>query len=203
MTNNWIAGLVSIVVAGIILLIMFKLGTEAQQRSISATQQRALRVSNVGLLGFIEHDFQNIGSNYPDFDLIPGDAIFELDTVGTDQSFAYVGQTKLNTVPDTVRYTWSVIGQKTIDRGTVDVYRLRRWINGQLTGESSGVVTDFGIGLLTSDGTPAAAFSDTRQILIRLSMVSSIGESSLLRETEWRSIVRPTALARLDYEDYL
>ena len=86
--NSWIAGLVSVVVAGVILLIMFRVGIQAEERSVTATQHRAMRTSHVSLQGFIEHDFQNIGSNFPAYDLDPESAIIEYDTTGSDRSFA-------------------------------------------------------------------------------------------------------------------
>jgi hypothetical protein len=200
--NQLVGIVVSVVVAGVIILIIGRMTLQGQERSVNATQQRAIRTSESNLVGMVEFDLQNIGSNHPAYELPPDSAITEFDTLGTDRAFSYIGQTQRGMPPDIVRYTWTVSGTKTIKRGTVDLYDVKRWINGQLTGTSSGAVTRFSIGMLDSGGAPATR-ADARQIQIGVSMVSGLGESSMLGETHWDSIVRPTALARLDYEKYL
>ena len=105
--------------------------------------------------------------------------------------------------PDYVEYKWTSTGTKALKNGTVDIYEVKRFINGQLAGMSTGGITRFSIGLLDSEGNPVGILADARQVGIGVSMISGLGESSMLGQSHWDSIVRPTALARLDYEKYL
>ena len=208
--SNMIGGLVAVVVTGAVIMIISRLGTQAQELSVTATQQRAIRTSEMDLVAMIDMDFQNIGSNFPEYpnypnyyEFFPDSAISRWDTVSSTREFTYRGQTKRGMPPDIVSYTWTTTGTKTIERGTVDIYQVQRWINGQLTGSSTGAITRFSIVLLDSGGNRVATPKNARQILVSVSMVSGLGESSLLGETHWKSIVRPAALARMDYENFL
>jgi hypothetical protein len=200
--SNWLVGTIGVVIAGLVLLAIFKLNIQAQERSVSATQQRSVRTSEMDLLSMIEIDFQNIGSNYPDFELDPDSAIIMLGADGSDSVFSYMGQAVPNTEPVEIQYRWHKTGTIETKRGTVNAYQVERYIDGNKAGMSSGSVTSFRIDLLDSEGSAVASTKDTRQVRVRLSMASNLGDSSLLGETQWESLVRPYALARNDYEKY-
>ncbi|MFV1980690.1 MAG: hypothetical protein ACC655_06010 [Rhodothermia bacterium] len=206
--GNWIAGLVGVVVTGVIMYIIATLTIQSQERSVSAVQQRAVRTSEMNLVGMVESDFQNIGSNFPAFVNDPEFAITAYDTTSATKVFQFTGQTVRWAPPDTVRYEWNVLGSKKIKKldGTLknaDVYQIKRFVNGTLSGSSTGAITRFQIRLRKSDGSPIVGASETRQVLVGISMVSSLGSSTLLGETHWDTIIRPAAMARWDYMDYI
>ncbi len=206
--GNWIGGLVGVVVTGVVIYIIANLSLQSQERSVSAVQQRAVRTSEMNLVGMVESDFQNIGSNFPSFDNDPEFAITTYDTVSAKKVFQFTGQTVRWAAPDVVRYEWEVVGSKkikTLDGAYTnkDVYQIKRFVNGTLAGMSTGLITRFQIRLQKSDGTPVAAVAETRQVVVGISMASSLGASSLLGETHWDTIIRPAAMARWDYEKYI
>ncbi len=200
--NTWIGTLLGIVVSGVVIYILSMFNLQNQERSISATQQRATRQSEMNLIAMVEIDFQNIGSNHPAFDNDPSAAIRMYTGSAPNGEFKFVGQTRRGMPPDTVSYKWNSTGTKVLKRGTVNVFRVQRFVNGKLAGESTGAITRFEIVMLEGDGTVTNVTSDARQIAIGISLVSNLGESALLGETHWESIVRPNALARLDYLKY-
>lgn len=207
MLNTWLGALIGVIVAGVVIYIISILNIQTQEQSVSAVQQRAVRTSEMGLLSMVEFDFQNIGSNFPSFDNPPDFAITAYDTASSTKVFQFIGQTQRWSQPDTVRYEWSKTGTKKIKRDgayvDADVYSIKRYVNGALNGSSSGMVTRFQVRLRTSDGSPVADISETRQIMVGVSMAANIGSSTLLGETHWDTIIRPAAMARLDYEDYV
>jgi len=207
-TGNFIGGLVGVVVTGVIILIIANLNLQTQERSVSAIQQRAVRTSEMNLVGMVESDFQNIGSNFPSFVNDPDFAITAYDTVSTKKVFQFTGQTVRWAAPDIVRYEWEVLGSKKIKQldgsySDTDVYEIKRFVNNTLSGMSTGMITRFQIILRKSDGTPITGVQETRQVVVGISMASSLGASSLLGVTHWDTIIRPAAMARWDYEDYI
>jgi hypothetical protein len=205
--GNWIAAAVVAVISGVVIYILGVVNLQSQDRSISATQVRSMRTSQMNLVQMVEFDFQNIGSNFPDFINEPDVAITGLDTTGSPKFFQFVGQTERWADPDTVRYEWSKTGKVKVKREgkaeEVDAHTVTRYVNGAVAGSSAGVITRFQITLLHSDGTPAISFADARQIQVSVSMVSNLGADNMISESEWNSIIRPAALARLDYLDYI
>ena len=200
------------VIAGLIFYILAIVNTENQDLSRTSTQQAALRVSQMDVIQMIENDFKNIGSNYdPDSSYFnhPDDAIVGFDTLANPATFTFRGQTEPLTPPVDITYSWETITTSTIHLLRDSVYvavhpiRLTRTVDGSLAGQSSGIITRFQIGLLNSDGTDAVVPGDTRQVSISLSMASRLGASSHTGETHYRSVIRPAAMARFDYEDYI
>lgn len=71
-----------------------------------------------------------------------------------------------------------------VDGTDVPLWQVRRLVNGDVTGQSAPLVTQFRIETLNTAGqavTPTAA----RQLRIKLSMGMPFGDDSFLRETHW------------------
>jgi len=197
--GNWFGQLIAVFVAGIVIFIIASVNIRVQRSAISSVQFRAGKTETVDLMSLIDRDFRNIGSNYPNYDLPIDSAIVGLDTTGSPRYFEFRGQKEPGDPPQTIRYEWSPIGTVVVRDTVRTAYQVHRYVNGSLAAASSGSVTRFDIGLLSSDGTPVAAPADVRQILVRLSVVSGLGTSSTIEQTDWNTIIRPLALAKNDF----
>ncbi|MGA7303731.1 MAG: hypothetical protein WBW88_02605 [Rhodothermales bacterium] len=191
--QNWIAQLVAVVVAGTVIFIIAAVNLRVQRGAVATTQYQASKTNEVDLVGLIDRDFRNIGSSYPNFSLDPNAAIIAFDSSGT---FAFWGQTKRGFAPDSIRYSWSQTGTVLVDSAYVPAYSISRTVNGVPAGGSAGSVTSFSLRLLDNDGNGIAALSDTRQIEVNLSIVSSLGANAYTGTNDWQTVIRPTALAR-------
>ena len=202
--QSYIATLVGAVVAGVITYMIWVFTIQNQERSVAATQHRAVRTSEHDLWRMVERDFTNIGSNHPFYENDPTTAIRVFNITGAAGEFVFVGQTERGMPPDTVRYVWTVNGTKTLKEGeTVETLLVERFVNGSIAGYSSGAVTRFEVTMLDNEGLETLDKSAARQIEVGLSMFSTLGENQLIGLSHWDSIIRPTALARLDYENFI
>jgi len=192
--QNWMLQLVAVVVAGVVILIIASVNLRVQQGSIATAQYQAAKTNQTDLVGLIDRDFRNIGAKYPNFVLPPENAISKFDSA--NGIFAFWAQTTPGQAPDSVIYQWSKSGKVLVDTAYVDAYSISRSVNGTLAGGSAGAVTRFELRLLDDDGDPAAVLSDTRQIEVNLSLISSLGSSDFVETNDWETVIRPTALAR-------
>jgi len=192
--QNWIAQLVAVFVAGIVIFIVAAVNLRVQRGSIAAAQYQASKTSEVDLVGMLDRDFRNIGSDYPNYGLDPATAIIKFDSTGG--VFAFWGQTQRGMPPDSIRYHWVQSGTVLVDSAYVPAYSVERTINGSPAGGSAGSVTDFHIRLLDNEGNPTGVLSDTRQIEVSVSIVSSLGANEYVGTNDWQTVIRPTALAR-------
>lgn len=191
--QNWLAQLVALVVAGVVILIIANVNLRVQKASIAATQYQSAKTNQTDLVGVMDRDFRNIASSYPNYALNPDSAIVAFDSSGT---FTFWAQTERGAPPQLVSYTWSQTGTVKVDTAYVPAYAISRTVNGSAAGGSAGSVIAFSIGLLDTNGNTTAAFSDTRQIQVDLSMISSLGANELTQTNNWATVIRPTALAR-------
>jgi hypothetical protein len=191
--GNWIAQMIALVVAGTVILIIASVNLRVQRGSIATAQYQASKTNQIDLVGLIDRDFRNIGSSYPNYDLDPESAIISFDSSGV---FAFWGQTERGFPPDSIRYSWSQYGQVLVDGAYVPAYSISRTVNGSAAGGSAGAVTSFNIRLLDDDGNPAGALTDTRQIEVNLSIISSLGSSDIVETNDWQTVIRPTGIAR-------
>lgn len=191
--QNLIAYSVTIVVAFVILMIIMTVNLRVQQTAIATTQYQASKISQADLVEMMDRDFRNIGSSFPNYTLDPTTAIIAFDSTGV---FSFWAQTERGMPPATIRYEWVQSGTVRVDTGYVPAFAVSRTVDGNPAGGSSGSVTNFGLRLLDTDGNPATVLSDTRQIDVDLSIVSSLGSSSLVETNDWRTVIRPAALAR-------
>lgn len=197
--GNWFGHIIAIFVAGVVLFIIASVNIRVQQSAISSVQYRAGKTETMDLMSLMDRDFRNIGSNYPNFDLPIDSAITGLDTTASPKFFEFRGQKEPGLAPQTIRYEWSEIGTVVVRDTVRTAYQVKRYVDGALSASSGGKVTRFDIGLLTSDGMPIASPADARQIAVKLSLVSGLGKSSAIEQTDWNTIIRPIALAKDDF----
>lgn len=197
--GNWFGQLIAIFVAGMVIFIIASVNIRVQQSAISAVQFRAGKTETVDLMSLIDRDFRNIGSNYPNYELPIDSAIVGLDTTSNPRYFEFRGQKEEGLPPQTIRYEWSPIGTVIVQDTVRTAYQVQRYVDGNLSAGSSGTVTRFDVGLLTSDGLPIASPAEVRQIRVGLSVVSGLGKSSTIEQTDWNTIIRPIALAKNDF----
>lgn len=194
--QSWIAQTVALVVAGVVILIIANVSIRVQRASIATTQYRASKTSQSDLVGVMDRDFRNIGATYPNFVLNPDSAIITFSGDSTGGTFAFWAQTERGKAPDSVRYSWSSSGTVKIDSSYVPAYAVSRTVNGKAAGSSAGSVTHFYLRLLNSEGNSTAVYADARQIEVNVNMVSSLGSSEMIETNNWKTIIRPPALAR-------
>lgn len=186
----------SIMIGGVILLILLSLSFRGQDATHDATMYYTAKASMLSLAEWIEQDFKNIGSGHNP----PATSIVRFDTTGVTKGMLFWAQTAQGQPADSIRYDWKVDGTAEIDAGTVQLYTVRRWVDGVLTGWSEDVVTDIDIRLLRADSTVAAgcgtACADVRQIHVRLKAISPLGVGELIEQTSWSKVFRPVNLTR-------
>lgn len=193
-TQNWIAQMLALVVAGVVIFIIAAVTLRVQRGSIATTQYQAAKTNQIDLVGLMDRDFRNIGSSYPNYVLDPENAIIAFDSA--NGVFAFWAQTAPGSPPDSIRYEWTESGTVRVDTGYVTAYAVERKVNGVFSGGSAGAVTRFDLRLLNDDGTPTGVLADTRQLEVNLSIISSLGSSEFVETNDWQTVIRPTALAR-------
>ena len=205
MTTNWIAILASFVVTGFIILGVFELSDGFNAKTIAAVQSRAARSHQIALIQMIETDFQNIAANYPSYDLDPDEAVLGVYA----DSAVFVSQVDTNAAgeplpPVVVKYAWALTGKEVkLPDDTLATYTLTRYVDGKEAGTHAGSLTGFGVEMLDSQGDPAPHPTMARQFRVSFSLASSLGATGQFGRTTWESIIRPMALVREDYDDYL
>jgi hypothetical protein len=188
--------MMAMVVTSVVILIIANVSIRVQGSSIATTQYRASKVNQIDLVGLMDRDFRNIGATYPNYVLDPASAIIMFSGDSTGGVFAFWTQTERGMPPDSVRYEWAQTGTVRIDTAYVPAYSVTRQVNGDATGGSAGAVTTFDLRLLNADGNPTGVLSDTRQIEVNVSVISSLGSSDLVEMNDWQTIIRPAALVR-------
>ena len=182
------------VVAGILLLAIYKIRIDGDQTSVAVTQFRASKAGSLNVAAMVERDFTNIASNHPNF-VLPLDSVFvAIDTVGSDQSFSFRGQTQRGVAPSLITYRWVEVGTAYVDTAYVPTYQLTRYIDGANAGGSTGGIVEFRLRFLREDGAPVASVTNTRQIEVLLRSVSTLGVNKGTKGTRWSAIIRPAAL---------
>lgn len=200
--QNWIAYLVAALVAGVIFYIAEGALFRSQETAVAGVQYRASKEHAIDLASMMSRDFRNIGANYPDYPLAAEMSIVTYDTVGWPHRFRFVSQIETGQPPDTVEYRWSEADSVSLGSHKVPGYRIERWVGGGgtavLTGTNSNAITRLRIVLQRADGGAIVDPWDTRQILIEMRSVSTLGVNELVKETRWSEVIHPMHLARMD-----
>ena len=192
--QNIFAYLMATVVAGILLLAIFKIRIDGDETSVAVTQFRASKSGSLNVAAMIQRDFANIASNHPNF-VLPLDSVFvAIDTVGSEQSFSFRGQTARGAAPSLISYQWEEVGTTYLDTSYVPTYRLTRYVDGVNSGGSTGGIVEFRLRFLREDGMAVANVINTRQIEVELRSVSTLGKNKGTKGTRWSATIRPTAL---------
>ncbi len=196
--QDQIAGIVAAAVGFIVLTIIASTNMRGQQAAIEAQQFMTAKKSAIDFSTMMAQDFRNIGANYPAYPLSPDSAISLFDTVSSPRVFAFMGQASRGLLPSLIRYEWDVAGTISVRDGKVQYYQVKRFVDGQLSGSSTGAVTSFRVRLRGADGGDILTVADTRQIEVSLRIVSPFGSGRLIEWVRLNEVVHPQALSRYD-----
>ena len=175
----------SAVVAGVIVLIIATLTFRGTEATVATIEFSSVKKSTIDLVAVMDRDFRNLGSNFPYPQMLSDLAVLNYDTVSTTKRFDFLAQTERGAPPDTISYRWTEGAPVESDGYSYPTVTVERYVNDQLTGGNSGVVTSFSIEPKTSTGDPVMVGNETRQIVVQLKMISSLGSHGEIRETRW------------------
>lgn len=196
--QDQIVGIVATVVGFIVLTIVASTNMRGQEAAIEAQQYMTAKKSAVAFSTMMAQDFRNIGANYPAYALPPDSAISSFDTVSSPRAFEFAGQAVRGATPSLIRYEWDVAGTILVGDSLVPYYQIKRFVDGQLAGSSTGAVTSFRVRLRDADGGDILTVADTRQIEVSLRIVSAVGSGRLVQWVRWNEVIHPQALSRYD-----
>ena len=188
----------SAIVAGVVLLIIQSTSFRGQEAAISTLQYNVVKQSTVDLIGMMERDFRNIGSNYPYPNLLSELSVLGYDTVSSTSSFEIAAQTRRGQPPDVVRYEWKAGNPVTSGGYTHPTFTLERFVNGNLAGSNTSSITSLSIELSTETGAPVMAAAETRQIHVEMMMISALGMDGEIKQSRWSETFHPMHLAKKD-----
>lgn len=188
----------SVIVAGTILLIISAVTFRGQEATVATIQYSSVKQSTLDLIGVMDRDFRNMGSNYPYPDVLSEGAVINYDTAATPNRFDFTAQTTPGALPDTISYRWQPGSPVTSDGITYPTVKVERYVNNVLTGGNSGVITSLSIELYTKDGDPVMDGADTRQIQVEMTMISSLGANGEIKEARWSETFHPMHMGKQD-----
>ena len=193
-----LGGIVAAAVGFIVLTIVASTNMRGQTAAIEAQQFTSAKKSAVDFSTMMAQDFRNVGANYPAYLLPPDSAIVSFDTLSSPRVFAFMGQAARGLPPSLVRYEWDVAGTILVRDSLVQYQQIKRFVDGQLAGSSTGAVTRFSLRLRDADGSDILTVADARQIDVSLRIVSGLGGGRLVEWVRLNEVVHPQALSRLD-----
>jgi len=188
----------SAVVLGVIALIVSTLTLRGEEATVATVQYSSVKQSTMDLVGVMDRDFRNMGSNFPYPDILSEGAVINYDTTSTPNRFDFTGQTQPDALPDTISYRWQAGSPATSDGITYPTVTLKRYVNDVLTGQNSGVITSLKIELYDGEGAPVMDGADTRQIQVEMKMISSLGANGDIKESRWSETFHPMHMAKQD-----
>lgn len=192
--------LAAVVITGFVILILGTVSFRGQSASIDSTQYFAQKRMLLDLVQMVERDFSNIGSG----GTAPGTAVISFDTLGTVKNFTFRARPDsiavpnfILTAPSTIRYEWQQAGTVALRTGNVTTYTLRRLVDGNLAGSSTGYITSFDIDFFAPGGTPVAATVDSMRVVrLDVAAVSPLGRGNNIEQSRWTKVFRPVNLTR-------
>lgn len=188
----------SIMIAGIVVFIIFASSIRGNEAAVETLQYSTAKQSLLDVVSMMDRDFRNIGSNFPYPNSLPEFAILQYDTVTVPHRFDFVAQTRRGMPPDTVSYRWKPGSPVKIGGTIVPTVELKRYVDGLLSGSSSGAVTSLSIQLYTDIGTPVMAAAETRRVEVALQGISSVGSNGEIDQLRWAETFYPMHMARQD-----
>jgi hypothetical protein len=191
----------SALVAGVVLFIVQMATLRGNEAAVSTLQYSAVKQSAVQMVGMMERDFQNLGSNFPYPNILSELAILQYDTTSTTRRFDFLAQTQRGLPPDSVSYRWREgeevrLGKKS-DQTRPSII-VERFVNGQLTGSNTGAITSFSLELQTGEGLPVMAGAETRQIVVEMTLIGALGSHGEIEESRWHATFHPMHMAKQD-----
>lgn len=188
----------SILIAGIVVFIIFASSIRGNEAAVETLQYSTAKQSVVDVVSMMNRDFRNIGSNYPYPNVLSELAVLQYDTASVPHRFSFVAQTRRGMPPDTVTYRWGPGSAVKIGDSTVSTIELKRFVDGLLSGSSSGAITSFSLELFNDQDQPVMASAETRRIDVELQGISSAGSNGEIKALRWTETFYPMHMSKQD-----
>ena len=196
--SDWIGHSMMAAIAALIVLSAGTMKMRVDGVVVATLQTRAAKKTTLDTAAMLERDIRNIGSNFPTYDLDPDSVTIYWETDSTVNFFQFVGQAAPGQPPAIIRYQWQAVDSTVIQGETKPLYRIARYLDGALFGQSAATFTWVSFELLADNGQPAIVADEVRQIKIELKGISTLGSPETIRETRWNAVYRPQAISRRD-----
>jgi hypothetical protein len=173
-------------IGGILLLTLVLVNFRHQNAALESTGNYALNRQMLDFTAVLQRDLKNVS---------------QVETVAeTDSTFIFFAQTSS---ADTTQYEIEYRRIQVDERDGMPLYVIERYVDDALTGSSMGIISEWTIQALETDGTPATTPAEARQIAVQVHMVMPFEitdekeASSGLEETAWEATFRPALLQSL------
>ena len=197
--------LISIMIAGIVLLALTKLFTEIRESGVETTVQTSGNIHALDFIKILQQDFHNIGADVDAADPMIVD--YRWDNVGKYITFR--GNVNPDTAKTVDQIRYRLVASDSIHTHLGDslqlipAYEIVREQDSlgvfKYTGSSINTVREFEITLRDAAGTILAAnWDSTRQIEVRMITVPPLAPDQVSHHKEWRTSFRPASLTMKD-----
>ena len=226
--QHFIGYTISVVIAGLILLMVLALQFRQREVAVDTVQYEAAKSDILSFVAVVEQDFRNMGSQqralaktasdvevkdvvnsiYPD-----PDAFKDYTVSGSDTTWIveFWGSTLPEQPAQLIRYEYTKRDGETVRlmrNGTeqdVHVYDVVRLVDEVVTMRSSGEITDFRVAPRRKeecgslDPTPSKPWF-TRKIDVEIKAISPLGQGDYIEETVFQSGYTPLGMTREEWE---
>jgi hypothetical protein len=227
--QNFIGYTISVVIAGLILLMVLALQFRQREVAVDTVQYEAAKSEILAFVAVVEQDFRNMGSQQRALaktanDLAVDTAVTRIypDPKGPDYAVSGSDTTWIvefwgSTLPEQpaqrIRYEYTKLASETMRvmrNGTeqdVHVYDVVRLVDGAVTARSSGEITDFSVTPRMKeecDTTDPERIPSqrrfTRKIDVKIKAISPLGQGDYIEETVFQSGYTPLGMTRDEWE---
>ncbi len=189
--------ILAVFIGGIIFLMIVQLQQTGQQAQVETTRYYANRTQMVAFIETLQRDFQNIGAG-----VNPSDQkIVSYSWNSTEKSIEFLAtvDTTAGASVELIKYQLLSVPSEESPCEEVECYEVQRFVHDgtayQPDGKSMNTLTDFEIQLRTWNGSPVGAnLDDTREILVRVTALSPMGEEGIIKRSRWQTQFRPINL---------
>ena len=198
--------LISILIAGAVLLILAQVILQAQDAGIEATSRYAGYTHTLNFADVINRDFQNIGAGVD----ATAPMIINYSWTASSKLIEFrgaIGSAATDTVEQIKYQVFFADSVDTLIDGAeerIAVYQVRRFVMDsggayQFSGASIPTIREFDIELADGAGIPVTAvWDDTRQLSVRMVTVPPLMTERAQHHNEWQTRFRPTSLTLKD-----
>ena len=198
--DRMLAGLVGMTV----LLILVALTTSRTATTYDATRYHAAKQMQRNLVEMLERDVLNLGTGVP----VGSPMVLANEA----DRFAFRAAVNGSGVARLIEYRRIPVSGD--PAGEDSLFRIERWVDGEITGGTSGLVTHFSVALQDSTGADVgSAFIDARRVAVRTelavpleggaSTVASSADASVpVRRMAWETVFEPSNLRRGGLDAY-
>ena len=197
--------LISIMIAGIVLLALAKLFTDVRESGIDSTAQYSGNIHALDFIKVLQQDFHNIGADVDAADPMIVDYRWD----NTAKYFTFRGNVNPDTATTIDQIRYRLVAADSINttvNGTLqlipayEILRERDSLGVYIySGSSIDTVSEFEITLRNATGTILSAnWDSTRQIEVRMITAPPLSPERASYHKEWRTSFRPASLTMKD-----